>query len=109
MFATIALQRTGDEVRLRSDLSFERKLIGGSMTRDVAELEREILELDPKDQARLASVLLEALGPPPGPEDEEDLLEDIERRSAAIDAGLMDLVPAQVVIACIRSELASED
>jgi hypothetical protein len=64
---------------------------------DLDELKREALKLPTEDRARLARELLESLDDLPPEEVERLWLEEGPRRGAQIDAGAVELVPAEEV------------
>ena len=77
------------------------------MRASVEELESEVLGLPPGDRARLAQRLLESLD-----ESVEDPVEverawdeEIARRVAELEAGKVELIPAEQVFAELRSRL----
>jgi putative addiction module component (TIGR02574 family) len=63
------------------------------MTRSVLELFREASDLEERDRATLAGLLLESLEGEPDPDVEATWAEEIDRRVRQIDAGEVDLVP----------------
>lgn len=63
------------------------------MTRSVAELFEEVFELDERERATLAGLLLESIEQDPYPEIEEAWKIEIERRIQEIDSGAVDLIP----------------
>lgn len=63
-----------------------------------AELEHQVLELEPRDRARLAQILLESLEELSEQEIEELWLDEAERRVRAIAEGKMELLPADEVM-----------
>jgi putative addiction module component (TIGR02574 family) len=75
------------------------------MVRAVAEIEQEIRELDAADQERILHTLLEELAGPPDVEVERAWLEEAQRRSAELDAGLVTPVAAEEVFARARAKL----
>jgi hypothetical protein len=63
-----------------------------------AELEHQVLELEPRDRARLARLLLESLKEISEQEIQELWLDEAERRDRAVDEGEMQLIPADEVM-----------
>lgn len=64
---------------------------------DLQTLEREALGLNPADRAKLAHDLLESLDTLSPDENEALWLDEAERRIAEIDAGKVQLIPAEEV------------
>jgi putative addiction module component (TIGR02574 family) len=75
------------------------------MARAVAEIEREIRALKPADQEHLLRALVEELDGPPEPGVEQAWLEEVQRRSGELDAGIVKPIPAEEVLAKARAEL----
>ncbi|HEY7639620.1 MAG TPA: addiction module protein [Steroidobacteraceae bacterium] len=75
------------------------------MARAISEIEQEIRSLTRPDQERLLRALLEELDGPVDPDADRSWLEEVQRRSAAFDAGLMKSYPAEEVFAQVRSRL----
>jgi hypothetical protein len=63
-----------------------------------AELEHKVLELEPRDRARLARLLLESLQEISELEIQELWLDEAERRDRAVDEGKMQLIPSDEVM-----------
>ena len=76
------------------------------MARAVSEIEQEIRSLPDKEKERLLRALLEELEGPPDPGVEQAWLDEIQRRSRDLDAGLVNPIPADDVFAELRSKLA---
>ncbi len=64
---------------------------------DIEALEREALKLSAEDRARLARELLDSLDDLSAEESERLWLEEADRRAAQIDAGEVELIPADEV------------
>lgn len=75
------------------------------MARAISELEAEVRSLAPPEQERLLRALLEELDGPVDPDADRSWLEEVQRRSAALDAGLMTSSPAEEVFERVRSHL----
>jgi putative addiction module component (TIGR02574 family) len=75
------------------------------MARAVSEIEREIRALEPDDQEHLLRALLEELDGPPDPGVERAWLDEAQRRSRELDAGVVETIPAEEVFAKARVEL----
>jgi putative addiction module component (TIGR02574 family) len=75
------------------------------MARAISEIEQEIRSLARPEQERLLRTLLEELDGAVDPEADRSWLEEVQRRSAAFDAGLMQAFPAEEVFARVRSRL----
>jgi len=71
----------------------------------VAELMREALMLSARDRASMAHELLSSLESLSEAEVEQLWVEEALRRSAEIDAGLVETIPADQVIAEARARL----
>ena len=76
------------------------------MARAVSEIEQEIRALPDTEKERLLRALLEELDGPPDPDVELAWLDEIQRRSRDLDAGLVKTIPADTVFAEIRAKLA---
>jgi putative addiction module component (TIGR02574 family) len=75
------------------------------MARAIAEIEQEIRGLDRSEQERLLRALLEELD---GPEDlnaDRAWLDEVRRRSAEFDAGVVKGIPAEEVFERVRARL----
>ena len=75
------------------------------MARAISEIEQEIRSLARPEQERLLRTLLEELDGAVDPEADRSWLEEVQRRSAAFDAGLMQSFPAEAVFERVRSRL----
>jgi putative addiction module component (TIGR02574 family) len=75
------------------------------MARAIAEIESEIRHLTRPEQERLLRALLEELDGPVDPNAERAWLEEVQRRSAEFDAGLVKSIPAEEVFERVRSRL----
>jgi len=74
-------------------------------TMNLKSLKREALSLSPDDRATLAHELLESLDPL-SPGDVDTLwLDEAERRLSAVDAGSVELIPAEEVFRKARALL----
>ena len=71
----------------------------------VDELMREALSLDATDRASMAHELLNSLESLSEAEVEQLWIEEALRRSAEIDAGIVETIPADEVIAQARARL----
>jgi putative addiction module component (TIGR02574 family) len=78
---------------------------GSVMARSVSEIENEIRSLARPEQERLLRALLEELDGVADPDTDRAWLEEVQRRSAAFDAGLMKSFPAAEVFERVRSRL----
>jgi putative addiction module component (TIGR02574 family) len=75
------------------------------MARAISEIEKEIRSLDRSAQERLLRALLEELDGPADMDAERAWLEEIRRRSAEFDAGLVRAIPAEEVFERVRARL----
>lgn len=75
------------------------------MARAITEIEEEVRRLAGRDKERLLRLLLEELEGPTDNDADRLWLEEIQRRSEALDTGLESLVPAEQVFAEARSAL----
>ncbi len=75
------------------------------MARAVSEIEKEIRGLGRSEQERLLRALLEELDGPTDPEAEQAWLDEVQRRSADFDAGLIKTFPAEEVLERARARL----
>lgn len=75
------------------------------MARAIAEIESEIRRLARPEQERLLRALLEELDGPIDPEADRAWLEEVQRRSAQFDAGLVKAIPADEVFERVRARL----
>jgi len=75
------------------------------MARAIAEIENEIRHLDRPEQERLLRTLLEELDGPIDSDADRAWLEEVQRRSAEFDAGLVKSIPAKEVFERARARL----
>lgn len=75
------------------------------MARAISEIEKEIRSLARPEQERLLRALLEELDGVVDPDADRSWLEEVQRRSAAFDAGLMQSFSAEEVFERVRSRL----
>ncbi len=75
------------------------------MARAISEIEREIRSLARPEQERLLRALLEELDGPVDPDAERAWLDEVQRRSADFNAGLVKAIPAEEVFERVRSRL----
>jgi putative addiction module component (TIGR02574 family) len=75
------------------------------MARAISDIEMEVRGLDRPDQERLLRALLEELDGPADPDADRAWLDEVQRRSAEHDAGLVKTVPANEVLERIRARL----
>ena len=75
------------------------------MARAILDIEREIRTLQRPDQERLLRALLEELDGPADPDADRVWLEEVQRRSAEFDAGLVKTIPAEEVFERVRARL----
>jgi len=75
------------------------------MARAISEIEREIRGLARSEKEHLLRALLEELDGPGDPDAEQAWLDEVQRRSADFDAGLMKSIPAEEVFESARSRL----
>ncbi|HWG68445.1 MAG TPA: addiction module protein [Steroidobacteraceae bacterium] len=75
------------------------------MAREVFEIEQEIRTLPDPEKERLLRALLEELDGPPDTGVVEAWLDEIQRRSRELDAGLVEPIPADKVFADLRAKL----
>jgi len=76
------------------------------MARSLAALEEEIRSLSISDKEALLRMLLGELDGPPDADVAAAWLDEVQRRSAEIDAGIAQSIPAEEVFARIRARLA---
>ena len=69
----------------------------------LSDLEVEALKLDPQERARLAERLLDSLQELPETEVEALWLDEAERRDREADEGRVTLIPADEVLAELKS------
>lgn len=75
------------------------------MSRDVAQLEREALQLPEEDRARLAENLLHSLSPGEDVDAEDEWLAEAERRYRAYREGKLGARPVDDVLREARKKL----
>jgi putative addiction module component (TIGR02574 family) len=75
------------------------------MARAISEIEREIRNLARPEQEQLLRALLEELDGPCDPDADRVWLDEVQRRSADFDAGLIKPVPAEEVFERVRARL----
>lgn len=75
------------------------------MARAISEIEKEIRSLDRPAQERLLRALLEELDGPADMDAERAWLDEVQRRSAEFDAGLVRAIPAEEVFERARARL----
>ncbi|MGH8286942.1 MAG: addiction module protein [Steroidobacteraceae bacterium] len=75
------------------------------MARAISQIEDEIRALAPEDKERLLTLLLEELDGPADSEVESAWLEEVQRRSRELDAGVVQPETADKVFARARSTL----
>ena len=75
------------------------------MARTTSDIEREIRGLDRSEQERLLRALLEELDGPVDSDADRIWLDEVQRRSAEFDAGLVKTIPADEVFERARSRL----
>ncbi len=75
------------------------------MARALSEIEKEIRNLARPEQELLLRALLEELDGPADPDAERAWLDEVQRRSADFDAGLVKSIPAEEVFERVRSRL----
>jgi putative addiction module component (TIGR02574 family) len=75
------------------------------VARAISDIEAEIRALARPEKERLLRTLLEDLDGAADPDADEALLEEVQRRSDAYDAGLMTSSPAEEVFDRILSRL----
>jgi putative addiction module component (TIGR02574 family) len=75
------------------------------MARAIVEIENEIRHLARPEQERLLRALLEELDGPVDPDADRAWLEEVRRRSAEFDAGLVKSATAEEVFERVRARL----
>ncbi len=75
------------------------------MARAISEIEQEIRGLDRSEQERLLRALLEELDGPADLDADRAWLDEVRRRSAEFDAGMVKGVPAEEVFERVRARL----
>jgi putative addiction module component (TIGR02574 family) len=75
------------------------------MARAFSDIESEIRGLDRPEQERLLRALLEELDGPADPDADRVWLDEVQRRSAAFDTGLVKTIPGEEVLERVRSRL----
>jgi putative addiction module component (TIGR02574 family) len=78
------------------------------MVRAAAELVEEIRSLDPVEQEKLLRMLLDDLDGPADLDVDRAWLEEAQRRSRELDAGLVTPIPAEEVFANARARLRAQ-
>jgi len=76
------------------------------MPRDIADIEREVLQLPEQDRARLAEHLLQSLAPGEDVDAEDEWLKEAERRYRAFREGKSTARSAEEVLGDARKKLA---
>ena len=67
------------------------------MARDLKELFQEATELSEQDRATLAGLLIESLDPKPDPGVDQAWADEIARRVAELDEGIVETIPWEQV------------
>jgi putative addiction module component (TIGR02574 family) len=75
------------------------------MARAISEIEKEIRDLARPEQERLLRALLEELDGPNDPDADRVWLDEVQRRSADFDAGLVKPIRSEEVLDRVRSRL----
>ena len=75
------------------------------MARAISDIEREVRNLDRPEQERLLLALLEEFDGPADPDADRAWLDEVQRRSAEFDTGLVKTVPADEVFERVRARL----
>jgi putative addiction module component (TIGR02574 family) len=75
------------------------------MARPLATIEQELRTLSTSDKETLLRVLWEELDGPSDPGVDAAWLEEVQRRSAEINSGAVETIPADQVFARLRSKL----
>jgi hypothetical protein len=78
------------------------------MARAISEIEKEIRGLARPAQERLLRALLEELDGPLDPDAERAWLDEVQRRSADVDAGLIKTIPARKCLSALARALSNE-
>lgn len=78
---------------------------GEAMTRPISDIEDEIRSLARPEQERLLRALLEELDGPSDPDADRAWLDEVQRRSADFDAGLVRAALAEEVFERVRARL----
>ena len=76
------------------------------MSRKLAEIEAEVLQLGVKSRAALAERLLQSLDPPSPSRTEKEWYEEAERRLRELDAGKAATIPARELLQRMKSGIA---
>jgi len=93
-------------IKRKQGYTRRRSINGGRvMARAISEIEREILNLDRPEQERLLRALLEKLDGPGDADADRVWLDEVQRRSADFDAGLLKTIPAKEVFERVRLRL----
>jgi putative addiction module component (TIGR02574 family) len=75
------------------------------MARAISEIEKEIRDLARPEQEQLLRALLEELDGPGDADADQVWLNEVQRRSADFDAGLVKPIPAEEVFGRVRARL----
>lgn len=75
------------------------------MARAISEIEKEVRTLGRPEQERLLRALLEELDGPVDADADRAWLDEVQRRSAEFDAGLVKTVPSEEVFERVRARL----
>jgi putative addiction module component (TIGR02574 family) len=75
------------------------------MARAISDIEREIRTSERPEQERLLRALLEELDGPADPDADRAWLDEVQRRSADFDAGLVKTIPGDEVFERVRARL----
>lgn len=75
------------------------------MARPISEIEKEVRSLDRPEQERLLRALLEEIDGPADMDADRAWIEEVQRRSAEFDAGLVEVIPAEEVFERVRARL----
>jgi len=75
------------------------------MARPLSQIEKEVRSLSTAEKEALLRVLWEELDGPADPEVEAAWLREVSRRSAEIDSGAVQTVPADEVFSRLHSQL----
>jgi putative addiction module component (TIGR02574 family) len=95
----LAIQRKQRYTRLTS--TFGNRV----MARAISEIEKEIRDLARPEQERLLRALLEELDGPIDPDADRVWLDEVQRRSADFDAGLVKPIRSEEVFDRVRARL----
>lgn len=75
------------------------------MARGISEIETEVRNLDRGQQERLLRALLEELDGPSDADADRVWLDEVQRRSAEFDAGLVTAISAEEIFERVRARL----